>query len=91
MSEGSQVGHERPGDTYPVQSSQCLFKVRQMSAYGDMRLELLDLLHFQEKPKMRLLNKTLQFRNFDKSFNFLKDVVYPKQNIAVCWTQPRTL
>ena len=55
-----------------------------MSAYGDMRLDLLDLLHFQEKPKMRLLNKTFQFRNFDKSFNFLEDAVHTKQNIAVC-------
>lgn len=91
MSEGRQVGHEGPGDTYPVQSSQCLFKVQPMLTYGNMRLELLDLLNFQEKPRMRLFNKAFQFRNFDKSFNFLKGPMHTKQNIAVCWTQPRTL
>lgn len=39
----------------------------------------------QEKPRMRLFNKAFQFRNFDKSFNFLKGPMHTKQNIAV-WT-----
>ena len=57
---------------------------------GNMGLELLDHLNFQEKPRMGLFNKIFQFRNFDKSFNFLKDALQAKQNILMCWTQPRS-
>lgn len=57
---------------------------------GNMGLELPDHLNFQEQPSMGLFNKIFQFRNFDKSFNFLKDALQDKQNILMCWTEPRS-